>query len=81
MLTTVPHATKGGEVLLIENQTKVAVMTRAAICGDGEENKAAEVWEAECRAKGSYQATWIVLIVIALAFIIMWLPKCGRGNG
>ena len=88
VLTTVPLAIKGVEVLLIGNQAKVAVVTRITGGNLGRQgNKAAEVWVAECRATGSYQATGIVLLVVALAFMIggvvaeMWARKWVRGRG
>lgn len=81
VLTAVPLAIKGVEVLDIGRRVNRAVVVRVTggnLPEPGEEfnaanepiTKAAEVWVAQCRATGSLRAQGITLLVVALAFMV-----------
>lgn len=72
VLTAVPLAIKGVEVLLIGKRSNRAIVTRisGADVMDPNASKAAEVWVAECKARGSYTATGVTLLAVALTAMV-----------
>ena len=73
VLTTIPLAIKGVEVITIGASSNTAVVTSITggnLWDNDMENKAAETWVAECRANGNLTATGIVLLVVAITFMI-----------
>lgn len=80
VLTAVPLAIKGVEVLLIGRRSNRAVVTRisganADLNSDDANGqpvilKAAETWVAECGARGSFTATGVILLLVAIAFMV-----------
>lgn len=75
ILTAVPLAIKGVEVLLVGRRYNDAAVTRitgANADPDPSDRtvKAAEVWVAECHAKGSLTAKGVILLLVAVAFMV-----------
>lgn len=72
VLTAVPLAIKGVEVVLIGREEKTAVVTRitGGELAEGAENKAAEIWIAKCRPRGRLRLTGGVLLGVALGFMV-----------
>lgn len=75
VLTAVPLAIKGVEVLLIGKKVKYAAVTR--ISGGNlwdndrqQQGKAAEIWVAECVAEGNFITQGSILLVVALLFMV-----------
>lgn len=71
VLTAVPLAIKGVEVLAISARRQRSVVTRVTggQVEDGAE-KAGEVWVAECVANGNLKPTGVILLVVALMFMV-----------
>lgn len=75
VLTTIPLAIKGVEVISIGASSNIAVVTR--ITGgnlwsdaDRDKDKAAETWVAECRANGNLTLIGVILLTVAIVFMI-----------
>lgn len=72
VLTAVPLAIKGVEVLAIGSKEDRSVVTRisGADLDNSTKEKAAEIWIAQCVASGNLRPTGIVLLVVAVVFMI-----------
>lgn len=77
VLTAVPLAIKGVEVLTIGRRSNSAAVTRITGANLNETStdgtpvlKAAEVWVARCRATGSLTAIGVTLLMVAITFMI-----------
>lgn len=75
VLTAVPLAIKGVEVLLIGKKVKYSAVTR--ISGGNlwetdqqSEGKAAEIWVAKCVAEGNFITQGSILLAVALLFMV-----------
>lgn len=72
ILTVIPLAIKGIELIVIARQRhkSVAVRMLSSVNGTLGESAAAELWGAECRAKDNVLPSGIVFLTLALIFMI-----------
>lgn len=73
VITVIPLAIKGVELILIGKQRHVAAAIRFSTRANGSlpETASMEMWTAECRARDNVLPTGIAFVVLAIVFIIL----------